>query len=141
MATRPLEGSETVLLVEDESSLRELARDFLEQNGYLVLDANGPAEALQVAEQHIGTIHLLLTDVVMPGINGRQLAEYLSTSRPYMKVIYMSGYTDDAIVNLGVLEHGINFLGKPFAREALLRKVSDVLEGKKAGSEKDVCHV
>ena len=142
MAARSLDGSETILLVEDEPSLRELGREFLEQNGYLVLEAKNPAEAIQVAEQHIGTIHLLLTDVVMPGMNGRQLAEHLSASRPYMKVIYMSGYTDDAIVNLGVLENGINFLGKPFAREALLRKVRDVLEGKKAEWEKkDVCHV
>jgi len=105
IAARRLEGSETVLLVEDESSLREVAREFMEKKGYLVLEAKDAAEAIQVAQQHLGAIDLLLTDVVMPGMNGRQLAESLSGTRPYMKVIYMSGYTDNARSFVGIMKN------------------------------------
>jgi CheY-like chemotaxis protein len=125
-------GSETILLVEDADPLRLLAQLFLKENGYQVLAASNGAEAQQVAAQNIGAIHLLLTDVVMPGINGRVLAERLAPRHPAMKVLYMSGYTDSFIAGHGVLEEGIHLIHKPFAEEALMRKVREVLD---AGNE------
>jgi two-component system cell cycle sensor histidine kinase/response regulator CckA len=125
-------GSETILLVEDADPLRLLAQLFLKENGYQVLAASNGAEAQQVAAQNIGPIHLLLTDVVMPGINGRVLAERLAPRHPAMKVLYMSGYTDSFIAGHGVLEEGIHLIHKPFAKEALMRKVREVLD---AGNE------
>jgi two-component system cell cycle sensor histidine kinase/response regulator CckA len=121
-------GSETVLLVEDESSLRKLADMFLRDSGYQVLTAENGAQALQVARQHAGPIHLLLTDVVMPGINGRVLAERLAPSQPAMKILYMSGYTDSFIAGHGVLEAGAHLMHKPFTEETLTRKVREMLD-------------
>jgi two-component system cell cycle sensor histidine kinase/response regulator CckA len=120
-------GWETILLVEDAQPLRELARELLETNGYTVLEAANGADAIQVAEKYGKPIHLLLTDVVMPGMDGSKLAERMGDSYPGIKVLYMSGYTDDAIVHHGVLDSGITLLQKPFTRESLTRKVREVL--------------
>jgi two-component system, cell cycle sensor histidine kinase and response regulator CckA len=127
-APPPRPGTETILLVEDEEMLRELAREVLEAGGYRVLGAAGGEEAVRVAAGHDGTIHLLLTDVVMPGMNGRMLAERLLKSRPGMKVLYTSGYTDDVIFQRGVLPEGSAFLHKPFTTHGLERKVRDILD-------------
>ncbi|NJN95519.1 MAG: response regulator [Anaerolineales bacterium] len=110
-----LGGPETILLVEDEASVRILARRILEMNGYTVLDASNGSEALQVCAQQTGPIHMLVTDVVMPGgLNGRELAERLQSLRPGLKTLYMSGYTDDAIVQHGVLGSEMHFLQNLF---------------------------
>ena len=130
-----IRGSETILLVEDAEPLRKLARMFLTDNGYQVLTAADGSEAQQVAAQNPGPIHLLLTDVVMPGINGRVLAERLAPRHPAMKVLYMSGYTDSFIAGHGVLEEGIHLLHKPFTEEALMRKVREVLDAGRDAKE------
>ena len=122
-----LEGTETVLLVEDEEVVRDMAREILEESGYRVLEAKHGREALLVAERHRGPIHLMLSDVVMPQMSGRELAEHLTPLRSEMKVLYMSGYTDDAIVHHGVLDEGMAFIGKPFTPNALARKVRETL--------------
>jgi signal transduction histidine kinase/ActR/RegA family two-component response regulator len=122
-------GSETILLVEDDESMRNLTRTCLESNGYRVLDVANGESAIQTVAHHKGPIHLLLTDVVMPGISGRQLAESLSLSRPEMKCLYMSGYTADLIAQHGVLDPQVALLEKPFTKEALLRRVRQVLDG------------
>jgi two-component system cell cycle sensor histidine kinase/response regulator CckA len=124
-----IRGSETVLLVEDAEALRKLANMFLRDSGYNVLTAGDGREALEVARSHSGPIHLLLTDVVMPGINGRVLGERLAPLQPGMKVLYMSGYTDSFIAGHGVLEAGTHLLHKPFTQETLARKVREVLDG------------
>jgi nitrogen-specific signal transduction histidine kinase/CheY-like chemotaxis protein len=121
-------GSETILLVEDEEALRQLIREILEVGGYRVLPGGSPEEALAAAEAHSGPIHLLLTDVVMPLMSGRQVADRIKASRPAVRVMYMSGYTDEAISHHGALEPGTEFLQKPFTAHALLRKVREVLE-------------
>ena len=121
-------GTETILLVEDNAGLRKLATRLLAPAGYTVLVAASGEEALRVMERHDAPVHLLLSDVVMPGMSGRQLAERLAQIRPGMKVLYMSGYTSDAIVRHGVLEAQVPFLNKPFTAAALLRKVRDVLD-------------
>jgi len=121
-------GSETILLVEDAEALRKLAQMFLRDNGYRVLTAADGSEAQQVAAQNPGPIHLLLTDVVMPGINGRVLAERLAPRHPAMKVLYISGYTDSFIADRRVLEEGIHLLHKPFTQEALASKVRELLD-------------
>ncbi|MEW5959878.1 MAG: ATP-binding protein, partial [Chloroflexota bacterium] len=124
-------GTEMVLLVEDEEAVRTLARQVLELSGYTVLEARHGGEALLLCAQQPGPIHLLLTDVVMPGgLNGRELAERLKSLYPKLKVLYMSGYTDDAMVHHGVLEQGIHFLQKPFTPGALAQKVRAVLDEK-----------
>jgi PAS domain S-box-containing protein len=128
-------GSETILLVEDAEPLRKLAYMFLRDNGYQVLTAADGSEAQQAAVQNAGPIHLLLTDVVMPGINGRVLAEQLAPRHPAMKVLYMSGYTDSFIAGHGVLEAGIHLLHKPFTEEALMRKVRELLDEAQVGKE------
>jgi CheY-like chemotaxis protein len=128
LAVEPQRGSETVLLVEDEGELRSVAREMLEMYGYTVLEAGHPDEALQVAERHSGPIHLLLTDVVMPKMSGRDLAQRLGPLRPEIRVLYVSGYTDDAIVHHGVLDPGTAFLEKPFNPDDLARKVREVLD-------------
>ena len=123
-----LRGAETVLLVEDEEVVREMAAEILRENGYEVMEAKHPNEALILAAQHNGVIHLMLTDVVMPQMSGRDLAEQILPQRPDMKVLYMSGYTDDAIVHHGVLEEGTAFIAKPFSIHALARKLREVLD-------------
>jgi len=128
-SARPLEGSETVLVVEDDAALRELTREFLQSSGYKVLEAGTPEEALRVAAQHSGRIDLLLTDVIMPKMNGRELAKKLLSVRPEMKVLYISGYTDDAIMRHGLLEEGLAFLQKPYTHYGLTHKIREVLGG------------
>jgi CheY-like chemotaxis protein len=120
-------GTETVLLVEDEEMVREMTREILQESGYQVLEAKHGQDALRVAEQHHGPIHLMLSDVVMPQMSGRELAEQLSPVRREMKVLYMSGYTDDAIVHHGVLDEGMAFIEKPFTPHALAHKLREVL--------------
>jgi PAS domain S-box-containing protein len=120
-------GSGTVLVVEDESELRDLATEILGIAGYSVLSAGGPSEALEIARRHAGPIHLLLTDVVMPEMSGRDLADRLVQARPGLKILYMSGYTDDAIVHHGVLDPGTVLLQKPFTPDGLTRMVGDLL--------------
>jgi CheY-like chemotaxis protein len=121
-------GSETVLLVEDAEPLRELARLFLEDAGYVVLEAGSGPEALEKSRGHDGPIHLLLTDVIMPGMSGAELARTLRAERPESRIVFVSGYTDDAIAHHGVLEAGVTLLVKPFTRDALTRKVREVLD-------------
>ncbi len=130
-----LQGSEKILLVEDSEPLKKLAQKFLEAAGFQVLSAGSGEEALEVAARYGGTFDLLLTDVVMPGINGRVLAEQLLPRQPGMRVLYMSGYTDSFIAGHGVLEPGTHLLHKPFTDEVLIRKVREVLDdGKKPRS-------
>jgi two-component system, cell cycle sensor histidine kinase and response regulator CckA len=122
-------GMETILIVEDEPRLRELAVRTLRDHGYLVLEAaNGKAALLLAKEYPDLKLELLLTDMIMPEMSGRRLAEELKKEQPEMEILYMSGYTDDAIVQQGVLEQGLPFLQKPFTREALARKVRAVLD-------------
>ena len=128
-----LAGSETVLIVEDDGLLRNLAQNTLQRYGYKVLDAKNGEDAIRVCKEYDGRIDLMITDVVMPKIGGREAAKRLLPLYPQMKVIYMSGYTDDAIVHHGVLEPGLNFLEKPFTLEGLARKVREVLNQKVDG--------
>ena len=125
---RPQRGQETILLVEDEVNLRRLARQYLETQGYKILEAEDGAAALQIVEGHKGQIDLLLTDVVMPGMNGRELAVAISSALPDIRVVYMSGYTENAIGHNGTLDAGINLLQKPFSLPALKDKVREVLD-------------
>jgi CheY-like chemotaxis protein len=128
-------GTETVLLAEDEAPVRAVARQTLERYGYRVLEAPSAEAALDVADRYSGPIHLLLTDVIMPGLSGRDLAVRLVALRPDVRVIYMSGYTDDAITRHGVLEPGFVFVQKPFTPDALARTVREVLD-RDAGERK-----
>jgi PAS domain S-box-containing protein len=121
-------GQETILLVEDEATVRKLARECLQLQGYVVLEAVEGAAALQLAQMHPGPIHLLLTDVIMPGMTGRELASRLSRSRPGIKVLYMSGYTENVIGHNGMLDAGVMLLQKPFSLPTLRAKVREVLE-------------
>jgi CheY-like chemotaxis protein len=121
-------GTETVLLVEDEAGVRQLARTILKQHGYRVLEAADAREAIRLAQHERGPIHLLLTDVIMPLMSGRELVEQIRPLRKEMRVIYMSGYTGDVLAYRGDLGPDINFLQKPFAPEALAKKVRDALE-------------
>jgi CheY-like chemotaxis protein len=123
-----LGGRETVLLAEDEEGVRRLAREALAGQGYALLEAGDGAGALRLAERHPGPIHLLVTDSVMPGMNGRELSQRLLGSRPGVKVLYVSGYSESVIVHHGALDPGSAFLQKPFSAPALLRKVREVLD-------------
>jgi len=122
-------GSETVLLVEDDDGLRELARRVLSRGGYQVLEARQALQAEDLANQHQGKIDLLLTDVVMPGIGGRELSLRLAKNRPEMRILYMSGYTDEIVLKQGVMDGSMNFLHKPFTPSKLSRAVRQVLDG------------
>jgi PAS domain S-box-containing protein len=130
-------GTETILVVEDEEALRKIAQRILGLAGYKVLTAANGHDALLVSAEHAGEVQLLLTDVVMPRMSGRVLAEELVKTQPNLKVLYMSGYTDDAIVHHGVLEAGIHFLPKPFTSADLMRKVREVLDKDTDCVEKD----
>ncbi len=121
-------GTETVLLLEDEASLRAVIRDVLETAGYSVLDAGRPETALSTAEAHDGPIHLMLTDIIMPQMNGREVAQRIRAKRPRVSVLYMSGYTQEIIDHRGILEPGVDFIAKPFEANALLRRVREILD-------------
>lgn len=121
-------GHETILLVEDENNVRQLTKHYLEMQGYLVLEAADPAAAIQISNSHSGPIQLLLTDVIMPGMNGHQLAQKITAVRSSIKVLYMSGYTEGAIGNNGTLDPGLTLLQKPFTLPALKAKVREVLD-------------
>jgi len=125
-----LTGSETILIAEDDDALRNLAREILQQQGYRILEAENGIEALRISEEHGGQIHLMITDVVMPKMGGKEVADRLQPLYPQMKVIYMSGYTDNSIAHHGILAPGLNFLEKPFTPEGLARKVRKVLDKK-----------
>ena len=125
---RSFEGRETILLAEDETSLRTLTRNTLELFGYTVLEAKDGIEALNVSDRHSGGIDLLLTDVVMPGMDGRSLAHELTRRRPEVKVVFMSGYTGQTVGAQGPIDPGSAFLSKPFTRDALTRKIREVLD-------------
>jgi nitrogen-specific signal transduction histidine kinase/CheY-like chemotaxis protein len=120
-------GTETVLLVEDEKSLLKFARMLLEELGYTVLAAGGPREAIQLAKEYTNEIHLLMTDVVMPEMSGRDLWEQLKTPKPDLKCLFMSGYTADVITHRGVLDESLHFLQKPFSRENLATKIREAI--------------
>lgn len=126
MITRPV-VTRTVLLVEDSDIVRELTRQILVMNDYFVLEASSPEEAIRICGNNEGEIHLLLTDIMMPGMNGRDLSVRVQPLRPAMKVLYMSGYAEDAIVQEGVLDARINFIQKPFSPASLARKILEVL--------------
>jgi DNA-binding response OmpR family regulator len=128
-------GTETILLVEDEANLRYLARQFLEKQGYNVIEAADGAVAMQIAVAHEGVIHLLLTDVIMPGMNGRELAQRISEIRPQTKILYMSGYTENVIGHDGTLDAGVRLLQKPFTLRDLKGKVREVLDSSPSGLE------
>jgi len=116
------------LLVEDEHLVRELTREILKESGYSVITASNGEEALRVTREFEGRIDLMITDVVMPRMSGRELAEHLAVLRPETKVLYMSGYTDDAIVRHGVLDDQVYFLQKPFSADLLLMKTRELLD-------------
>jgi CheY-like chemotaxis protein len=122
-------GTETILLVEDEASVRHLVKQVLRRKGYHVLEAQHGGEALLICERYDRDIHLMITDIVMPQMSGRELAARLRSIRPALKIAYMSGYTDDAVVRHGVSEAGIAFLQKPFTPDVLLSKIRRVLDG------------
>jgi PAS domain S-box-containing protein len=128
------EGSETILLVEDERDVREIAREFLALGGYTVLEAKDGAEAIEMARRYPGPIHLLVTDMVMPGMGGRELTAQLAPLRPEMKVVYMSGYTEYASTRQGEIGHNAVLLTKPFTRGDLARTVRDALHVSRPGS-------
>ncbi len=121
-------GSETILLVEDEKGVRDLAREYLTEAGYIVLEAENAEQALRVARESTAKIDLLFTDVVMAGISGRQLAEQMQQLRPGLRVLYMSGYTDEAIVHHGILGRGMALLQKPFTLNSLALKIRETLD-------------
>ncbi len=117
----------TVLIVEDDPAIREISAKILRRRGYTVLSAEGGDEARQICERHDGTIHVLLSDVVMPGMNGPMVAAMLTRMRPGLKVVFMSGYGTNDIARHGVIEHEVPFLQKPFTPERLANTISEVL--------------
>jgi CheY-like chemotaxis protein len=121
-------GTETVLVVEDELALRVIISEVLEAAGYKVLEAAGPEEATVIARSHTEQIALILSDVILPRMSGRELSAALRSAHPEARVLFMSGYTDDAIGHHGILEAGVHFLQKPFATDKLLRKLREILD-------------
>ena len=126
--TAPSHGTETILLAEDEPTILDLGKDILEQYGYKVLAADTPLEVIALAEAHDGPIHLLVTDVVMPEMNGKELRDKLLLKWPDMKALFMSGYTADVIAHHGIIDEGIQFLQKPFSVNTLAAKVRETLD-------------
>jgi hypothetical protein len=126
-ATRPAAATGTVLVVEDDDAVRGFVRSVLDAAGYTVIDSGDPEQALELFARDARTIHLLLTDVVLPGIGGRELAGRMTAARPGLRVVFMSGYTDDAIIHRGGLDPSAAFVDKPIAAAALLAKLSEVL--------------
>ena len=122
------EGEETILVVEDEDTLRRVTGKILERGGYHVLEARDGREALQICEQHTDSIHLVITDVVLPETNGPELAQRVARLCPTVKILFVSGYTESAIHHYCVLDSGVNFLQKPFEVDALLWKVREMLD-------------
>src|SRR5258706_7909952 len=122
------QGAETILVVEDDESVRSLVKEVLAGSGYQVLEAASGAAALSICARHESPIHLLLTDVVMPEMSGRELSDLLTRIRTGMKVLFMSGYPDESIVHHGVLDEKKEFIQKPFASDILARKVREVLD-------------
>jgi two-component system cell cycle sensor histidine kinase/response regulator CckA len=123
-------ASETVLLVEDEPAVRRLSVKVLRDQGYTVLEADSPARALELAQEHDEAVHLVVSDVVMPGLSGPDLLARLRQRWPDLRALFVSGYTESAVVRQGVLEPGTPFLAKPFSPAALSRRVREVLESK-----------
>ena len=121
-------GTETVLVVEDEDAVRNLACEALEMLGYATLSASDPQQAMATSDNYGGPIHLLLSDVVLPQMDGNTLYKRLAETRPDMKVLYVSGYTEDFIVHHGVLDHGVHFLAKPFTVDTLAKKLRTILD-------------
>ena len=128
-AKKIAKGTETVLVVEDEDSILSLSTTVLERYGYTVLAARTPLQALEMVESHQGSIDILLTDVVMPEMNGKELQNRIERLRPNLKVLFMSGYTSNVIMHRGILESDVHFLQKPFSVESLANKVRKVLDG------------
>jgi CheY-like chemotaxis protein len=127
----PARGTETVLVAEDEAGLRALAVRILQSAGYTTLVAANGEEAVRLLERQDSPVHLLLTDVVMPGMSGPVLAERLQASHPGLKVLYTSGHADEAIVQQGILAEGVHFIGKPYTGAGLMRKVREVLDARR----------
>jgi CheY-like chemotaxis protein len=125
---KPEKGNETILLVEDDVAVRTLTLEILQANGYSVVEARSPQEAIQIAQNHQSLIHLMLTDVVMPFMSGHDLARKVVVERPEIRILYMSGYTDDTVIRHGVNNPTTAFLPKPFMPDALVRKVREVLD-------------
>jgi CheY-like chemotaxis protein len=134
-------GTETILLVEDDQAVRALTRRVLERYGYTVIDTGDGHEALQMAASRDGPIHLIVTDVEMPRMAGRVVAERLLTQRPATKILYFSGYTDDSMVRHSISHHMIHFLQKPFSMEALALKVREALAGEAASRSRRLMSV
>ena len=124
-----ISGTETLLIVENEAAIRNLLQMALRKNGYTVLAAESGREALDLVSTHSGPIHLLITDVMMPDIDGPELVRRLSTIRPETQTLFMSGYMDDALGEQGVLPSSVNFIQKPFSPSTIAQKVRDVLDG------------
>ena len=124
-----LRGSETVLLVEDNEQVRNLAQLILKKQGYNVIVSQNSEEALSLLEAHEGLVDILLTDIVLPGMNGRELYEIAVQSKPQLKVLFMSGHSDDVIAHRGVLDEGIQFIQKPFSVQKLAAKMREVMDG------------
>jgi CheY-like chemotaxis protein len=123
-------GDETLLLVEDQDAVRELIEKMLIDHGYEVLAAGNGAEAVAIAGHYPGTIHLMIADVILPGMNGRALADAIRSSRPKMKVLYISGYSEEIVQRQGVLDNHVAYLKKPFSQDWLVSKVQETLTGK-----------
>jgi CheY-like chemotaxis protein len=130
LAPESLDGAETILVVEDQTEVLSVTRSILTRHGYKVLEAVNGAEALSIMENPEGSVDLLLTDVIMPGMSGPELAERLATRRPDLRVLYTSGYTDDTVVRHGVLDAGMAFIQKPFTPSGLLGKIRGLLDAR-----------